>query len=151
MDFAEKHLTWLSASDTNDTRLRSKHAFPLPSATLLFRPHEVLGDLDTQLLGIPELIQEAVLACPLDAQIHVVPRIVLAGGLCLVDGFKSRLQEEVTFLSWSAATEALPNHKLADAARVWSHGSPQNAVVCNARAWDTGHGAVEQVVWCVCS
>ncbi|XP_059610852.1 actin-related protein 10 [Phlebotomus argentipes] len=59
---------------------------------------EVLFPEDNDHLGLPYLILEAILKCPLDMRRQLSENIVLIGGTAMIPGLTARLQEELKHL-----------------------------------------------------
>jgi actin-related protein len=76
--------------------------------------------------SVQDLIQEAVLACESSSHAAWVSHIVLSGGLCHCDGFKSRLVHELKQLPWSFTDTP---SRLGAHVQVWSARSPEFAAL----------------------
>jgi hypothetical protein len=67
-------------------------------AEFLFGPRLYAGDDEGSLVSIQEAVVEAVEACGVEAMRPLLGCVVLAGALCGVDGFKTRLQHELRLI-----------------------------------------------------
>jgi len=54
--------------------------------------------LNVDQIGIPEMIHESIRKCELDVRKKLYNNIVLAGGSCLFDGMKERIENELSEL-----------------------------------------------------
>ncbi|XP_055716823.1 actin-related protein 10 [Phlebotomus papatasi] len=68
------------------------------SGSLRETAFEVLFPEDNDHLGLPYLILDAILKCPLDMRRQLAENIVLIGGTAMIPGLTARLQEELIHL-----------------------------------------------------
>lgn len=80
-----------------DYPIEGKRVVKLPG-TLRETAFEVLFPEDNDRLGLPYIVLDAILACPIDMRKQLIENVVLVGGTSMVQGLASRLTAELLTL-----------------------------------------------------
>lgn len=83
-----------TAPPSVDYPVEGKRIIQVPGA-LRETAFQVMFPEDNDRMGLPYIILDAVLACPMDVRRQLLENIVLIGGSAMVQGLKSRLRDEI--------------------------------------------------------
>lgn len=61
----------------------------------LFRPKDILGDMDDSLCSLAQMVREVVDQCPQDSKRDLLANVFLSGGVTTMRGFQERFEREL--------------------------------------------------------
>jgi len=100
------------------------HKELLDCGEIMFRPRQMLNDLDESIVSLQELIKNAIEECDIDVRRELLSRILLSGGGSEQQGLAERLQKELVkeMPHVVDSIRIIPNHPHKKHA-VWNGGS----------------------------